>query len=496
VNRVNDNFGRKTESEYVKEIEMLKAQIDTFTGIIRTLQNTIEGLRFDNQKLVEKIDVLSEMINKNSRNSSKPPSSDGYAKPEPKSLREKSGKKAGAQEGHKGNGLQITSEPDEVIHHGPDQCTGCPHALECKGQVADTRYEIDIHVNTKTIAHKVLVYQCPCQGGASIRGSFPEGINSTIQYGTNLAALAVALNTNGMVSINRTHEILSRVFGVPISTGTISAMVSRCANIVIDTVSMIREKVSSLKVAHFDETGIRVDGKLHWVHSVSDSAFTYLSVENKRGKEGMESAGVLPNFIGTAIHDCWLPYFKFKNMAHGICNAHIMRELTGAYENTGQEWSKYLIDLLLEMKRMKEKLLDTGVKQFSKERLEEFSNKYDLLMEAGIALNPVHEKIPGKRGRVKRGKTRALIDRLVQYKGEVCLFAANFSIPFDNNQAERDLRMLKVKQKVSGCFRTRQGANEFAAIMSYASTCHKHGISAFKAIKNAFLGDAIITAFS
>lgn len=464
-------FKHKTEEEYIHEIETLKAEV-------ASLKETIAN--------------LIAMVGQNSRNSSKPPSSDGYAKPSPKSLREKSGKKPGAQNGHKGNGFKIVREPDETKEHKPCQCAGCPFDGECTGRVSDTRYEVDIVISTRIVAHKALAFDCPLNSGEGIKGSFPAGINSTVQYGDNVAALAVALNTNGMMGVNRVHETINGVFGVPISVGTVAAMVSRCAKQVEPAVECIKEGITSAPLGHFDETGIRVEGSLHWLHSASDRLLTFLSVERKRGKEGMDAAGVLPEFTGIAIHDCWQPYFKYEGMAHGLCGAHFLRELANAHENTGQQWASNMAELLLEMLESKEELIRRGETRFSETQWAFLSGTYDALVAEAIETNPIAEKPKGKRGRPRRGKVRALADRLARYKGEVCLFATDFSVPFTNNQGERDLRMAKVKQKVAGSFRKLKGAKDFAAIMSYTSTCRKHGISAFEAIKHALCGNAFI----
>ena len=475
-------FEHVSEAEYIRRIAVLEAQVFELLAVNQKLQNTVEN--------------LVAMLGRNSRNSSMPPSSDGYAKPCPKSLREKSGKKPGAQNGHKGNGFKIMREPDEIREHKPCQCSGCPHELICVGRVSDTRYEVDISLSTRIVAHKAYAFQCTRMKGQTLKGSFPNGINSAIQYGANVAALATALTTNGMMSVKRTHEILSGVFGVPICVGTVASFVSRCADQVKTAVSMIKEKLASSELAHFDETGIRAEGKLHWVHSASDKLFTFLSVERKRGKEGMDTAGVLPRFKGTAIHDCWKPYFDYTRMSHGLCVAHILRELVGVHENTGQTWAKSLIELLLEIKKAKETLTGQEETRFPDPQWASFSERYDALVADGIRANPLPKKTEGKRGRAYRGKVLALAERLVLHKGEVCLFATDFSVPFDNNLAERDLRMLKVKQKVSGCFRTERGASEFATIMSYTATCRKHGVFAFEAIKAALIGDAVVMAFS
>ncbi len=453
----------------------------------------IETLKKQIAESDKRIKELENQINKNSNNSSKPPSSDGYAKPAPKSLREKSGKKPGGQSGHNGSGFKLMKDPDETITHMPAACIGCPQSEEClrNANVDGTRYEIDIIVEVKVTAHKVLSCTCPHLNGTRLCGKFPDTIRSTMQYGNNLAALAVALNTDGMMGIDRTHKILNSVFGIPISVGTISSFVERCSENVTDTVNQIRDKVRNRTVCHFDETGIRVDGRLHWMHSASDALYTYMTVESKRGEEGIKASGILPEFRGTAVHDCWASYFKYENVRHSLCCAHILRELTGIYENHGQEWANKFIKLLVDTKDMKDNLVDNGENAFSKNQLDDFHAKYDLLIREGFEQNPMPaETEEPKRGRKKEGVVRALLHRLDKYSAAVCLFADDFNVPFDNNQAERDIRMVKVKQKVSGCFRTLEGSRNFTRIMSYIGTAKKQGICAFSAIKDALCGHA------
>ena len=358
----------------------LLQQVNSLTSTVDSLNATINAQTQLIAQLNQTIQELKEQLNKNSKNSSKPPSSDGFKKPAPKSLRKPSGKKAGGQNGHQALELPI------CMLYG------------------DTR-----------------------------RGTFPSDVKAAVQYGENLQSLAVALNTVGAVSIKRTHEILSRVFNIPIATGTISSMVKRCADSLSETVGKIKDKMIGSALGHFDETGTRVDKKL------------------------------------------WC--------------AHLLRELTGIDENhPEQKWASAFIDLLLEMKKVKDKAVEKGKDFLSYYHYHKFDKKYDELIEQARKENPLPETAEKKRGRKKKGKILALVERLANYKASVCLFIHNFNVPFDNNQAERDLRMIKVKAKVSGCFRTEEGARDYLKIMSYVGTAHKQGYNAYKAIKNAITG--------
>ena len=300
----------------------------------------------------------------------------------------------------------------------------------------------------------------------------------------------MALNTIGALSINRIHTILGSVFNIPLSTGVIPTMVSRCADAVTGTVAKIRQKMAADGIGHFDETGTRVDGRTWWVHVACNDKFTYLYLNRKRGKEAMDTGGVLTMFEGIAVHDCWKPYWKYGNIRHAICNAHILRELNGVIENhPDQEWAPAFKKLLLDMLKAKDKALADEKEQLSKYLLNKFSKIYDEVLEKGLQENPLPEAPAKKRGRRKRGKVRALIDRLQEYKASVCLFIENFAVPFSNNQAEQDIRIVKVKTKVSGCFRTENGASDYLKIMSYVGTAKKHGMNPFVAIKQAITGD-------
>lgn len=430
------------------------------------------------------ITELKEQLNKNSRNSSKPPSSDGLSKVTPKSLRKPSGKKPGGQKGHPGATFSILDEPDEIICHMPVECAGCPQYESCLGKACtgEIRHVVDAVLATQVTAHKVLVIECCPVYGERKKAAFPEEIKAAVQYGENLQALAVALNTVGAVSIKRTREILSGVFGIPISTGTIFSMVSRLAAALKGEVEIIRQRIRDSLIGNFDETGTRVDGNTYWVHNASNAEYTYLAISHKRGYEGMEEAGVLPDFEGVAVHDCWASYWKNKDCTHALCCAHLLRELIGVVENhPEQTWAQSFIQLLLAMKQAKQRAVEKGRNELSAYYYRKFDKLYEETLETAFLQNPCQEQpdTEKKRGRKKRGKFLALADRLKEHKASVCLFIKNFAVPFDNNQAERDIRMIKTKTKVSGCFRSMAGASDYLTIMSYVGTAKKHGRNAF-----------------
>lgn len=478
--------------EFVQQLmeqnALLLKQNENLTASVAELTDTVD-------KLKQTIEELREQLNKNSRNSSKPPSSDGLGKPTVKkdrSLREASGKKQGAQEGHEGVCLSIISNPDHTENHMHSDCEGCPYHDACleKACIKETRHEIDAVVTVDVTAHNLFsVPECPLHGG-SRTGHFPADIKAAVQYGKNLQAMVVAFNTVGAVSINRTHEILSSVFNIPLATGTIKNMVTRCADSLKGTHEKIRLKMTTRGLIHCDETGTRVDGKTWWVHNASDRDYTYLTINKKRGRIGMDEAGVLPHARGIIVHDCWGSYWQYPDVTHAVCCAHLLRELNGVIENhPEQTWAPKFRRLLLDMKKSRDEAVQEHRDELSSQQLSKFDTEYDDIIKTAYEENPLPETSAKKRGRKKKSKVLNLICRLDNYKASVCLFIKNLCVPFDNNQAERDLRMVKVKTKVSGCFRSEEGAQEYLTIMSYIGCANKHHINAFTAIREALNGN-------
>lgn len=452
----------------------LQMQVNALNASLNSLQQSFDAQTALITQLNQTIQELREQLNKNSKNSSKPPSSDGFKKPAPKSLRKPSGKKVGGQEGHQGTYLSVISDPDEIVKHMPSAC------------VAEKRHVIDAVVTVNVVEHQLLEIPICMLHGDTRKGSFPNDVKATVQYGENLQALSVALNTVGAVSVKRTHEILSGVFNIPLATGIISNMVKRCADAVSETVNRIKQKVADSSLGHFDETGTRVDKKLWWVHDASNCEFTYLDISPKRGYLGMEQCGVLPLFHGISMHDCWASYWSYEDCQHAVCCAHLLRELTGIAENhPEQKWASAFIGLLIKMKKVKDKAVEAGKETLSYYHYHKFDKRYDELIKQAREKNPLPVTAEKKRGRKKKGKILALVERFDNYKASVCLFIHNFMVPFDNNQAERDLRMIKVKTKVSGCFRSEEGARDYLKIMSYVGTAHKQGHNAYDAIRKA-----------
>lgn len=463
--------------------------------IIPYLLAVIERLEQENKLLRQEIAELRERLNTNSRNSSKPPSSDGLSKPKPTSLRKKSGKKPGAQKGHEGHGFVLTEPISAIIFHKPTQCLNCSRNGVCIScGRSEARNVVDVEISTKVTRHYTEQYICPLLEDKIISGQFPQGINSSIQYGNGIRALAIALNTSGMVSVDRVHKILAGILGLPISTGTITAMVNQFATTIHPVVEDIKNALLRGSMVNCDETSTRVNGGLCWIHAAVDNDYTYLSLQSKRGFKGMENAGFLPAYSGTIVHDCWAPYWKFSNVAHGLCGAHLLRELQGIIDNDPTStWAVSMQKLLREMNGIRNETLASGETAIPQNLVVNLLRRYSIILGKARRKYPIESS---KAGRPRKGKLRALIDRMIEHKDEVCLFLRNLLAPFTNNLAEQSIRMVKVKNKVSGCFRTFSGSANFVAIMSYLHTAMKHKVAAYTAILNALAGNGHSTIFA
>ena len=455
---------------------------------INSLQDTISSLQAT-------IKELQRQLGLNSQNSSKPPSTDGFKKPRTKSLRQSSGKKVGGQKAHKGSCQKIPHEPDEVKQHYPDKCLTCPHLSECKSsgsvfQCGQSRFVIDAKIETIVTEHQAMeVAHCPCSN-EKLSATFPSDVKAYTQYGSTISVLATIFNTFGAVSTNRIQTIFKNLLDVTISEATILSMIDKGASLVTDTVKQIKAHIeTNSDIAHADETGLNVNSQKYWVHTASTDKYTYLILHKRRGLEGVKANGAIVDYKGVVVHDCWGPYFKLDNIKHSVCCAHILRELNGVIDaEESHVWAKRFKHLLLNMKKSKEQALDSNKTELDESLLKLLLKEYDEILDYADIEFPAPIKAGKGRGRTKKGKTRSLIERLRKLKDEVCRFVQDFTVPFDNNLAERDLRNIKTKIKVSGCFRTTDGAENYLKIMSYIGTAKKNGINAVKALKAAFDG--------
>jgi transposase len=455
--------------------------------------NLVMALLKINADHEERIKRLEDQIAKNSSNSNKPPSSDGFNKPTPKSLRKRHGKKSGGQAGHQGNTLKAVEKPDHTEIHQMQECGCCQSSLvSVKIEGVEKRQVFDIpKVKMVVTEHQAEIKICP-QCGEKNKGKFPEGISQATQYGVETKAVAVYFNQYQMIPLARTKEIIEALFGQPIAE---ASLISACQDVVKRTMHVcerIKAQITQKEdVVHFDETGVRVNGKLHWLHSASTDKLTSYAIHTKRGHKAMDDVGILSNLQGYAIHDGWQSYFRYP-VKHGLCNVHHLRRLEFLKERYPQPWVTKMSRLLLKMNEVVEIAQQKGMKCLPEKQKKSFIRRYNKMLLEGYRDNPPPQRDESqqkKRGRIKQNPARNLLDELSEHKSSVLAFMIDFRVPFDNNQAERDVRMMKVKLKISGCFRTLIGAEIFCNIRGYISTARKNGVNSIDALRQAFLGN-------
>ena len=416
-----------------------------------------------------------------------------------RSLRTKSGKEPGGQKGHPGAGFHIPPHIDETrnVIMLPEKCRDCPKWEACKKDAKPgiKHNEFDIEIKIVQTVYQPVDVTCP-EGGTREISDYPDHAQGVNQYGVTIQTVLCLLYCVGMVSLDRIKKIVSPLLGLPVSTATIQRYVHVLSEKARSAVNAILEKEKDEHVVHCDETGARVNGTLGWIHCVSTELYTFVSFQLKRGKEGMDAIGFLSEYVGTVVHDCWSSYWGYDNCLHAVCNGHIQRELTGLskFFHNANLWADDMVSLLQEMLHEKHMAQEKKITALSPEALELFSRRFDALINRGKELHPLPERMPGQRGRLKRGRARALIDRMEERKPEIFRFLTDFDVPYTNNTAESSFRLIGTKRSV-GCFRSIESAQEFCIIWSYLSTCAKHGISYFDAIKNAFEGNSMQLLF-
>jgi len=464
-----------------------KTNSEVLVDIIMILQEQV-------QILTKRVSKLEEQISKNSRNSSKPPSSDGLKKsgPKPKSLRKRSGKKPGGQKGHKGHTLEKVEKPDFII---PLSVTTCScHAdlagVEPVGHDCRQVFEIP-EPKLEVYEYQGEIKICP-DCGKIIKAEFPSGVSAPVQYGPGFRSLLVYMQNQQLIPADRVKQMMSDLYGAPVSVATILNASKR----LYDNLDHFEESlVSSLvksNIVHVDESGVRVGEKLHWLHSASTELLTFYGIHKKRGTEAMDYFNILPDFVGRLIHDFWKPYLKYK-CKHGLCNAHLLRELTFLFEQQNQAWAEKMLLLLLDMNDF----VSTSENQLTNKQKKPFLKKYHEILEGGWEDNPLPEQpLKRKRGRQAKTKSQNLLNRLNDFESSILAFFHDNNVPFTNNLAEQDIRMIKVRLKISGCFRTTHGAEHFARIRSYLSTARKQNLNILDSITSAIKGNPFIPSVS
>ena len=464
--------------------------------VLLEMDARIHALEQQVQELSARLDVsekrvrdLENQLAKNSRNSSKPPSTDGYKKPSPRSLRKKGQRKSGGQPGHMGHTLKMVEEPDHTEVHRVQQCGCCHRSLaDHDPEGVEKRQVHDLPPRRLVVTeHQAEIKLCVC--GHLNKAAFPEGVGAPVQYGPRARAAAVYLNNYQFLPYERTCELLNDLLACPMSEGTLANIIAACHQRLEDPVARIKEQIAQAEVAHFDETGSRVEGKLWWLHSASTANATYYDIHRKRGSEAFDAIDILPDFIGRAVHDFWKPYFAYSCL-HGLCNAHHLRELIFVHEQHQQQWADRMIDCLLDIKDAVDRAAQT-TDRLPEKQIQAFEARYQQILDQGYAQNPLPSRPANakkKRGRRKKTKPRNLLERLDEHRQEVLAFMYDFNVPFENNLAERDIRMMKVQQKISGMFRTEEGAKAFCRIRSYISTARKNAVGAMDALARVFSG--------
>ncbi|HZS21255.1 MAG TPA: IS66 family transposase [Pseudonocardiaceae bacterium] len=445
--------------------EELAALVERQAELIERLQAEIADVRAENAE-------LKRQLGQNSRNSSRPPSSDSpFAKPVLKSLRRKSGRKPGGQPGHPGATLVLVDNPSERKRHEPGPCTGCGADLSNAPEVGMERRQVfDLPPMTVRVTeHQLIARRCGC--GTTTCGVAPEGVTAPVQYGPRITAIILYLYIGQFLSKKRTAEALAELFGTPVSEGTVATMTQRAADGLDHFLEEVAEAIAASEVAGFDETGLRVAGRLHWVHCARTGKYTLLTCHPKRGTEGINDAGVLTRFRGVAVHDAWAPYDAYVDAEHQLCCAHALRELAAVADTAGPDlewcWATQAADALVEMQKLVAEAL-AGTDAADPDALDKQVQLFRSAVQIGVTTTAARSDNVMK-------KHNALAHRLADRKDDYLRFTTDWRIPPDNNGSERDIRMIKLRQKISGCLRTLTGAKQFCAIRSYLSTAAKHG---------------------
>jgi transposase len=466
------------ETSYQEGIEAIILLIETLVNQVDTLTQRIEEL--ENQKA------------KNSSNSHKPPSGDGFGK-QTKSLRKGSERKTGGQEGHEGQNLKWVDKADEVIRYEVGECRVCGEDLRgLSGEQVESRQVHELpEIKMQVIEHQIERKICPqCQLAST--SQFPATVQEWVQYGSSVRGVVTYLNQYQLIPSQRSQELMKDLFGCEISEGTIYEQVQRCHEILEPVEAEIKEKLEKAEVAHFDETGTRVEGKGYWLHVCSTKTHTHYQIHQKRGTEAMDEIGILPKFKGKAVHDGFKSYNQY-GCGHSLCNAHHLRELVFIHERFNQAWAEEMIDLLCKIKDLVKQAKLEHKSTLEASIIKTFESEFQAIIDSGYASNPETIIANGAktRGRRKRTKPLNLILRLDLQRKQVLGFMYDFDVPFDNNLAERDIRMTKLKLKISGTFRSERGAFAFARIRGYISTLKKQGLSILDALTKAFLGNPL-----
>lgn len=488
-------LGLKTEiSELKSEISDLKALVNSLVTENAKLREENIYLKKENSELKERVKFLENKLSLNSSNSSKPPSSDAFVKMT-NSLRKSSGKKAGGQKGNSGKTLMMVENPEIIAPNIVNYCNYCGNDLsKIEAMKTNKRQVFDIPKICREITeHQTEIKVCPCCNKQT-ESEFPPEVSAPVQYGNRLKAFSLYLNNYQLLPYKRLSDMLEELIGIRFNESSLYLANRELYERLEISEDAIRELILQEKILNADETGFYVSKLRQWLHLYSTKDLTYYGHHEKRGQIAMDALGILPSFKGTLVHDFWKSYFSYGS-THSLCNAHHLRELNFVSEQENADWSKEMKELLLDIKKTVDEAKYNNEKGLSTSVLLNFEKKYKGIIEAGAKFYPEQKITEKKRGRKKQAKGKNLLDRLRDYREETLGFMYNFDIPFDNNQAERDVRMMKLKQKISGCFRTEQGAQFFCRIRGFISTVNKQGLNILNEIFNALEGHPFIPSY-
>jgi transposase len=448
----------------------LAALVAEQAQVIAELRARVAALEAENAELKRRLGM-------NSTNSSKPPSSDSpFTKPAPKSLRRKSGRKPGGQPGHPGSTLALVADPNERKRHEPGLCTGCGVDLVDAPEVGMERRQVfDLPPMTVRVTeHQLIARRCGC--GTTTCGTAPEGVSAPVQYGPRITAIILYLYVGQFLSKKRTALALAELFGTPVSDATVASVAARAADGLDQFLTQVGDRIAASAVAGFDETGLRVAGALHWVHCARTGKYTLITCHRRRGRKGIDDAGVLTRFRGVAVHDAWAPYDTYADAEHQLCCAHAQRELAAVAAVAGPDvdwcWATQADNALVALQKLVAEAIAAGANTVDRDALDTQVQLYRSAAQIGLTQTAA-------RSDTTMRKHHALARRLLDRQGDYLRFTTDWRITPDNNGSERDIRMIKLRQKVSGCLRTLTGARQFCAIRSYLSTATKHGRNFF-----------------
>ena len=465
------------------------------------IQNTRDLLKKDKstspaivaafELLITIVSILLNQKNLNSRNSNKPPSQDPNRNKEQDKNKRKTRKdkgekrKPGGQPGHKGVTLEKSDDPDEIEIIEID-LRSIP-AGDYRNAGYDSRQVFDVNISLHVKEYRAQILEDK-KTGRQFVAVFPDDVTKSVQYGNEVRAQAVYMSIFQMIPLARILDYFKEQAGLFISKGSISNF-KKSAYKKLEEIrfkSWVSDQLLMSAVCHADETGININGKRIWLHNLSNNKYTLYHPDEKRGKEAMDRMGILEKYGGVLCHDHWKSYYKFENCTHSLCNAHHLRELIRAYEQDDQRWAVNMHDLLEEIN---DAVKDSGNEVLLEKEIKAFQKRYRSILTKGKIECPIPERLPGKKGKLKKSKARNLLERLVNYENDTLRFMKEPAVPFTNNQGENDLRMTKVQQKISGCFRSFVGAEEFCLIRSYIMTAKKHNMGASEALRILFRGE-------